>query len=75
MANNEATVYDFCTELLHTHGVSDPTYARAVSLFEEKGVIDTIGIIGYYSMLAMVMNTARTSLREGVTPPLRSLPR
>ena len=69
MADDEATVYDFCTELLHTQGVSDPTYARAVSLFQEKGIIDTIGIVGYYSMLAMVMNTARTPLREGVSPP------
>ena len=75
MADDETTVYDFCTELLRTHGVSDPTYASAVSLFEEKGVIDTIGIIGYYSLLAMVMNTARTPLREGVSPALPTFPR
>ena len=75
MADDEATVYDFCMELLRTQGVSDPTYARAVSLFEEKGVIDTIGIMGYYSMLAMVMNTARTPLADGVPPPLRAFPR
>ena len=75
MADDEATVYDFCMELLRTQGVSDPTYARAISLFEEKGVIDTIGIMGYYSMLAMVMNTARTPLADGVPPPLRAFPR
>ena len=75
MMDDEATVYDFCLELLRTQGVSDPTYARAVSLFAEKGVIDTIGIMGYYSMLAMVMNTARTPLADGVPPPLRAFPR
>ena len=75
MMEDEATLYDFCVELLRTHGVSDTTYARLVSLFEEKGVIDTIGIIGYYSLLAMVMNTARTPLREGAPPPLPSFPR
>ena len=74
MADDETTVYDFCTELLQTHGVSDPTYAKAVSLFEEKGVIDTIGIVGYYSLLAMVMNTARTPLREGVSSQLPTFP-
>jgi 4-carboxymuconolactone decarboxylase len=74
MADDEATVYDFCVELLRTQGVSDPTYTRALSLFEEKGVIDTIGIMGYYSMLAMVMNTARTPLGDGVPPPLRAFP-
>lgn len=75
MAEDETAVYDFCMELLQTQGVSDPTYAQAVSFFEEKGVIDTIGIMGYYSLLAMVMNTARTPLREGVPPPLPTFPR
>jgi 4-carboxymuconolactone decarboxylase len=75
MREDEATVYDFSMELLRTQGVSDATYARAVALFGEKGVIDTIGIIGYYSLLAMVMNTARTPLDDGMLPPLRPFPR
>ena len=40
-----------------------------------KGIIDTIGIVGYYSLLAMVMNTARTPLREGLSPGLVAFPR
>lgn len=68
MADDEAAVYDFCMELFRTHGVSDSTYARLVSHFDEKGVIDTIGIMGYYQLLAMVMNTARTPLRDGMEP-------
>jgi len=75
MAEDESAVYNFCIELLRTQGVSDPTYARMLSLFDEKGVIDTIGIMGYYQMLAMVMNTARTPLREGAEPGLRPFPR
>ena len=75
MADDEAVLYDFCTELYHTQGVSDATYSRMVSEFEEIGVIDTIGIMGYYSMLAMVLNTARTPLREGQTPGLKPFPR
>ena len=75
MADDEAILYDFCTELFHTQGVSDPTYARMVAEFKEIGVIDTIGIMGYYSLLAMVMNTARTPLREGQTPGLTPFPR
>ena len=75
MADDEATLYAFCTELLHTHGVSDPTYAKMLTHFDEIGVIDTIGIVGYYSMLAMVMNTARTPLRDGATPGLAAFPR
>ena len=75
LAADEAAVYDFCTELLRTHRVSDPTYARMVSHLGEKGVIDAIGILGYYQLLAMVMNTARTALPEGVEPALPAFPR
>ena len=30
MAADEELIYDFCTELLRNHSVSDATYARAV---------------------------------------------
>ena len=75
LADDEAAVYDFCMELLRTHGVSDPTYARMAEHLGENGVIDAIGILGYYQLLAMVMNTARTPLPEGVEPGLPSFPR
>ena len=48
------------------------TTCRGVEL---KGVIDTIGIMGYCQLLAMVMNTARTPLRDGLEPGLRPFPR
>ena len=75
LADDEAAVYDFCMELLRNHEVSDPTYARMVEHLGEMGIIDTIGILGYYQLLAMVMNTARTPLPEGVEPGLASFPR
>jgi len=60
LADDEATVYDVCVELHRQRGVSDATWARAVARFGERGVVDLIGINGYYAMLAMVMNAART---------------
>ena len=74
MADDEAALHDFCLELLQHQCISDTTYARAVALFEERGVIDTVGILGYYSLLAMVMNTARTPLRKGMVPALERFP-
>ena len=44
--------------------VSDATYARALALFGEKGVIDLTAVNGYYSMIAMVLNVARPSCRR-----------
>ena len=75
MAEDEEILYDLCTELHRTKGVSDATYQRAVAKFGEQGVIDAIGIQGYYTLLAMVMNTARTPLPQGHTPALKPLPR
>jgi 4-carboxymuconolactone decarboxylase len=73
MAADEAIVYTFCDELARTQSVSDGTYARAVAALGEQGVIDTLGLTGYYTMLAMVLNTARTPLPPGATPGLKPL--
>ena len=74
MAEDEELVYDFLTELLVNKSVCDATYARAVNKFGEPGVIDLIGISGYYALLAMVMNVARTAVPEGNPLPLTGFP-
>jgi 4-carboxymuconolactone decarboxylase len=67
MAEDEAIAWDFVTELHRTRGVSDRTYARARDAFGEQGVIDLAGLCGYYGLLAMTMNVARTEL-PGTSP-------
>ena len=75
MQSEEALLYDFFVELQRTRTVSDSTYAMAVAVFGERGVIDLIGAIGYYTTLAMIMNVARTPLPQGRVPVLPALPR
>ena len=60
LADDEAAVYDVCIELQRQRGISDATWATAVARLGEPGVVDLIGINGYYAFLAMVMNAART---------------
>jgi 4-carboxymuconolactone decarboxylase len=74
MSADEEIVHDFCAELFHQQSVSDATYKRAVNRFGEQGVIDIAGLCGYYTMLGMIMNVARTPLPSGKTPPLASFP-
>jgi 4-carboxymuconolactone decarboxylase len=74
MAEDEASVYDLIQELLHNRTVSDATYARAVSKFGEQGVVDAVSISGYYTMIGMLLNTARTPLAGGVPAPLPAFP-
>jgi len=75
MSKQEGLLYDFCHELWQTHGVSDRTYAQMVTLLGERGVIDTVGIVGYYTMLGMVLNVARTPADSTGTDSLLPLPR
>jgi 4-carboxymuconolactone decarboxylase len=74
MTADQEIVYDFTTELLHNHSVSDPTYARAIARFAEQGTVEMVGVAGYYTYQSMVLNTARTPV---TTPPavlLKPLP-
>jgi 4-carboxymuconolactone decarboxylase len=74
MAADEAVIYDFIDELSRTRAVSDPTYRRALEAFGERAVIDMIGIHGYYSLLAMILNVTRAPLPEGVKPGIDPFP-
>lgn len=58
------------TEFLATHHVSEPVYARALAEFGERGLVDLIGIVGYYGLVSMTLNVFEVALPEGVEPPL-----
>lgn len=75
MAEDEEVVYDFCMELNRNKSVSDETYAAAVAKFGEQGVMDLVGVTGYYDLLARALNTARTPVPKDYTPMLAPLPR
>ena len=74
MIEDEEIAYDMATEILRLKRVSDTTYARAVAKFGEQGVIDLLGVVGYYNFLAIVLNAARTPLPDGVPEPLSRYP-
>jgi len=74
MAKDEQALYDLVDELQRNQSVSDPTYATAIGAVGEQGLIDAVALVGQYSMLAMVLNTARTPLPEGAKPALKAFP-
>lgn len=73
MTPEENAVYEFSHELHHDKKVSDATYARALALFGEQGVMDLIGVNGYYSLVSMVLNVDRTPIPGGGKLPLPEL--
>jgi 4-carboxymuconolactone decarboxylase len=75
MPDDQEIVYEVCDELARTHGVSDPTYRRAVEQFGERGVVDLVSLIGYFTTVSMIMNVARTPpLANATAIPLAPFP-
>ena len=70
MAPDEALVHDFCVMLHQRQRSDDATYAAALAMFGEHGVVDLMGINGYYTFLAMVMNAAQTAVPASAAAPL-----
>ena len=76
MSDQESVVYDFSTELLNHRGVSDATYRTAFDCLGEQGVIDLVSILGYFTLISMVLNVAHTPEEAGSTiDRLPALPR
>jgi len=66
MSEDEEIVYEFSTELHRNKRVSDRTFERAEKRFGKKGVVDLLGINGYYTLLAMQLNAAKYDIpRDG----------
>lgn len=68
MKEDEAAVYDFCTQLHRTKKVDDATFKRAKALFGEQGVIDLIGVSAYYTAVSMTLNVAEVPVPGGTLP-------
>jgi 4-carboxymuconolactone decarboxylase len=68
-AADEAAVYALATELHETHAVADATYAEAVARLGERGVVEIIGVLGYYGLAAMTLNAFRVPLADGAEAP------
>ncbi len=71
MSPEEELAYDFTTELQRNCGVSDATYRACVEAFGERGVIDLVALVGYFTTVSMVLNVAYTPPEPGagVDPP------
>ena len=67
-SKDEDVVYRFSSEILDDHFVSDATFAEALAELGEQGIVDLIGSLGNFSMLAMLLNACQVDL-QAVEPP------
>ena len=64
MPRDEEVVYNFVRELLKTKQVSDPTFAAAKAMLGERGIVDLIGLVGFYQATSLMMNVDRYPMQS-----------
>lgn len=64
----EHAIVRFARELNQGNSVSDATYAQTLALLGERAIVELTALVGYYTMVAMTLNTHEIPLPEGVAP-------
>ena len=73
MSPEMEVAYNFIDELLTTHQVTDATFKAAKDTYGEKGVVDMLGLSGWYCLVSMLLDVDRYPLGQGVQPELKPL--
>jgi 4-carboxymuconolactone decarboxylase len=67
---SEQAVYDVSRALLATGRVPQPLYAQGVAALGERGMVELVGILGYYCLVALTLNTFELGLHGSLAPEL-----
>ncbi len=73
-AADEQAIHDYGMALLRRHFAPEDTYQRIVALFGVAGAVELTGLIGYYAMVALMLNAAEYEIPAGMKPPLPRQP-
>src|SRR4051795_5561909 len=71
MAEDEAVVYDFVTEITTKKEVSDATYSRAKKIFNDQQIVDLTSVAGCYVSVATLLAMAEESTPPGKEAPFK----
>lgn len=70
---DEAAVHRFARDLLDNRVVSPATWAEARALFDDRALVDLVGILGYYGLISMTIVGLEVDLPDGVSDPFADL--
>lgn len=65
----ERAVHRFATELMDTRQVTDGAYRELVTLLGDSGAVELVTLLGYYTLVSMVLNAFEVPMPAGETPP------
>jgi 4-carboxymuconolactone decarboxylase len=73
MKEDETALYDFVTEMYRDKNISDATFKAVLAAFGERGVMDLIGIMGYYDIASMALIAQKAPAKPVEEAPLLPL--
>jgi 4-carboxymuconolactone decarboxylase len=68
-AKDETLVHRICSELFRTQRLSDDSFNESVATLGETGLVEVIGIIGYYTLIANTLSVFQVGLPAGEALP------
>jgi 4-carboxymuconolactone decarboxylase len=68
---DERAIYAFIKELYTTRRVSDRTYKAVHAVIGHTGMVELVGLLGYYALVAMTLNVFRMPVPEGTPLPFK----
>ena len=68
---DEQAIYAFVKELYATRRVANATYVRVQKILGDQGLVELVGILGYYVLISMTLNVFRMPLPQGTPLPFR----
>jgi 4-carboxymuconolactone decarboxylase len=73
MKEDETALYDLAMALYRDKKVPDAVYKAALGKFGERGIMDIIGIMGYYDITSMTLITMQAGAPNDTVAPLPDL--
>jgi 4-carboxymuconolactone decarboxylase len=67
-AKDERAIYDFVQDLYKRRRVSDRNYKRVQAVLGDRGAVELVGILGYYTGVSMILNVFNVALPDGTEP-------
>lgn len=68
LAPEDEAVLRYADELNRLRSVGDTTYAAALGVLGERGIVELTALVGYYTMVAMTLNCHEIPLPDGAMP-------
>ena len=65
---DERVVYDIAMELNIRRSLSEANFQQGIAMFGEQAMVELVGAIGYYGMIALTLNAFNVPCHEGRNP-------